>query len=161
MQILSRYKSVILVLVVILLLVIRLRRDPPDTGEPGPGLGDPWEELEYSSDAVLSLAKLALLPPPAPPSPSCSPPRLPARPSCRGHTGLTGHLLTEPKKLVLMMLFSFEVDTLEISLREQQDWVDMIFIVEATTTTKGVSLPSDLIKLEILFRDFLYRIESH
>ena len=37
-----------------------------------------------------------------------------------------------------MMLFSFEVDTLEIALREQQDYVDKIFIVEATTTTKGV-----------------------
>ena len=37
-----------------------------------------------------------------------------------------------------MMLFSFEVDVLEISLREQIDFVDKIFIVEATTTTKGV-----------------------
>ena len=39
-----------------------------------------------------------------------------------------------------MLLFSFEVDTLEIALREQQDLFDKIFIVEATTTTKGVSL---------------------
>ena len=54
-----------------------------------------------------------------------------------------------------MMLFSFEVDTLEISLREQHDWVDMIFIVEATTTTKGVS--PDPIKLEILKRKCFYR----
>ena len=38
-----------------------------------------------------------------------------------------------------MMMFGFEVDTLEISLREQLDWVDMVFLVEATTTTKGVS----------------------
>ena len=37
-----------------------------------------------------------------------------------------------------MMMFGFEVDTLEISLREQLDWVDMVFLVEATTTTKGV-----------------------
>ena len=37
-----------------------------------------------------------------------------------------------------MMMFSFEVDTLEISLREQLDWVDMVFLVEASTTTKGV-----------------------
>ena len=38
-----------------------------------------------------------------------------------------------------MMMFGFEVDTLEISQREQLDWVDMVFLVEATTTTKGVS----------------------
>ena len=38
-----------------------------------------------------------------------------------------------------MMMFGFEVDTLEISLREQLEWVDTVFLVEATTTTKGVS----------------------
>ena len=37
-----------------------------------------------------------------------------------------------------MIMFGFEVDTLEISLREQLDWVDTVFLVEATTTTKGV-----------------------
>ena len=37
-----------------------------------------------------------------------------------------------------MMMFGFEVDTLEISLRSQLDWVDMVFLVEATSTTKGV-----------------------
>ena len=37
-----------------------------------------------------------------------------------------------------MMLFGFEVDTLEISLRSQLDWVDTVFLVEATSTTKGV-----------------------
>ena len=57
-----------------------------------------------------------------------------------------------------MMLFSFEVDTLEISLREQHDWVDMIFIVEATTTTKGASI--DPIKLEILKQKCFYRRAS-
>ena len=36
---------------------------------------------------------------------------------------------------------AFEVDTLEISLREQLDWVDRLFLVEATTTTKGDSKP--------------------
>ena len=63
-----------------------------------------------------------------------------------------------------MMLFSFEVDTLEISLREQHDWVDMIFIVEATTTTKGVravrAVRADPIKLEILKHKCFYRRES-
>ena len=37
-----------------------------------------------------------------------------------------------------MMMFGFEVDTLEISLREQLDWVDTVFLVEATSTTKWV-----------------------
>ena len=150
MQIMSRYKSVIISLVIILILTISLIKENPEVGEPEPSGAYMGSDLEYSSDPVLSLAKLALLPPPAPASPSCTPPSLPARPSCRDHSGLTGHLLPEPRKLVLMMLFSFEVDTLEINLREQQDLLDMIFIVEATTTTKGVSLTSDPIKLEIL-----------
>ena len=37
-----------------------------------------------------------------------------------------------------MIIFSFEVDTLEIALKEQQDMVDKIFIVESSATHKGV-----------------------
>ena len=37
-----------------------------------------------------------------------------------------------------MILFSFEVDTLEIALREIQDVVDHIFIVESSYTHRGV-----------------------
>lgn len=37
-----------------------------------------------------------------------------------------------------MILFSFEVDTLEIALQEQQDLVDMIFIVESSISHKRV-----------------------
>ena len=37
------------------------------------------------------------------------------------------------------MIFSFEVDTLEVALKEQQDMVDKIFIVESSATHKGVS----------------------
>ena len=118
----------------------------------------PEAELEFSSNAILSLAKLALIPPPAPVSSSCSPPSLPPVPSCQGNTAFTGHYRAKRRRLVLMMLFSFEVDTLEISLREQHDWVDMIFIVEATTTTKGVR--ADPIKLEILKHKCFYRRES-
>ena len=39
-----------------------------------------------------------------------------------------------------MVLFGFEVDTLEIALREQSDLVDRIFVVESTLTHKGVRL---------------------
>ena len=38
-----------------------------------------------------------------------------------------------------MLLFGFEVDTLEIALREQIELVDKVFIVESSLTHKGVS----------------------
>ena len=41
----------------------------------------------------------------------------------------------------MMMLLGFEADTLEISLREQLDMVDKIFIVEATATHRGRPKP--------------------
>ena len=41
-----------------------------------------------------------------------------------------------------MILFGFEVDTLEIALREQLTLVDKVFIVESTLTHKGVSFIS-------------------
>ena len=47
-------------------------------------------------------------------------------------------MLTEPRRLVLMFLFSFEVDVLEIALREQQDLVDKIFLVESSASHRGV-----------------------
>ena len=52
-----------------------------------------------------------------------------------------------------MFLFSFELDVLEIALREQQDLVDKIFLVESSATHRGVRLfqnISDLIKLYFL-----------
>ena len=44
-------------------------------------------ERENNVDLVFSLAEVAALPPPVPPSPSCAPPPLPSRPSCEGQTG--------------------------------------------------------------------------
>ena len=44
-----------------------------------------------------------------------------------------------------------EVDVLEISLREQLDLVDHIFIVEATVTHKGVRKMSLFISLDFIF----------
>ena len=41
--------------------------------------------------------------------------------------------------MILMILFGFEVDTLEIALREQLGLVDKLFIVESSVTHKGVS----------------------
>ena len=60
-------------------------------------------------------------------------------PDCGTQPGLTGELFEKPRKIVLMMIFSFEVDTLEVALKEQQDLVDKIFIVESSATHKGVS----------------------
>ena len=62
-------------------------------------------------------------------------------PDCSASPGpaFTGRTLPASRKVVLMILFSFEVDTLEISLREQQDDLDMIFIVESTVSHRGVS----------------------
>jgi hypothetical protein len=34
-------------------------------------------------------------------------------------------------------MFGFEVDTLEIALKEQLDYLDMIFIIESTVNQKG------------------------
>ena len=40
-----------------------------------------------------------------------------------------------------MIMFAFEVDTLEISLKEQLPMVDKVFLVEATTSQKGKAKP--------------------
>ena len=63
----------------------------------------------------------------------------PSQPQCSGQSGLTGERLQAPRKLVLMFLLGFELDVLEISLREQQDLVDKIFLVESSATHRGVS----------------------
>lgn len=41
----------------------------------------------------------------------------------------------------MMTMFGFEVDTLEIALREQLDYLDMIFIIESTLNQKGKVKP--------------------
>ena len=78
---------------------------------------------------------LHLQPPASPPSPLCAAPPLP--PAHCDDPGL-GELLPSPRNLVTMILFSFEVDTLEIALKEMEDIVDVIFLVEATKSHKGV-----------------------
>ena len=41
---------------------------------------------------------------------------------------------------MLLFLFGFEADVLEIALREQLDMVDKLFLVESTVSHRGVSL---------------------
>ena len=77
-------------------------------------------------------------------------------PDCSGQPGLTGRRLAEPRKIVLMILFAFEVDTLEIALKEQQDMVDKIFIVESSVSHKGVNITN----VDAFFNTLLLRYES-
>ena len=49
-----------------------------------------------------------------------------------------GHLLAKPRQIILLFKFGFDVDTLEIALREQGTLVNKIFLVESTKTHKGV-----------------------
>ena len=96
------------------------------------------DDKNIYQDLVYILANISSSPPPVPVSPSCSPPALPSQPDCSNQPGLTGEILDTPRRLGLMILFGFEVDTLEIALREQHQVVDKIFLVESTKTHKGV-----------------------
>ena len=49
-----------------------------------------------------------------------------------------GYLLDKPRQIILLIVFGFDVDTLEIALREQGNLVNKIFLVESTKTHKGV-----------------------
>ena len=83
------------------------------------------------------MAGLAALAPPAPINESCHRPPLPRVPACLD-SAFSGEALIRPRKLALMLLLGFEVDTLEIHLREAADLVDVIFLVESTSTHHGV-----------------------
>ena len=119
-------------LLVLFFLPILFLSQPQEPDDPIPQLSPP-----LSKDAVTSLAALAAIPPPVPPSPMCQPPPLPSLASCTDQA-FSGQLLAKPRKLALMLLFGFEVDTLEIQLRECHDLVDVIFMVEATVSHRGV-----------------------
>ena len=60
-------------------------------------------------------------------------------PQCAGHSGLTGRRRSHPARIVMMFLFSYEVDVLEIALHEAHDIVDKIVIVESSMSHRGVS----------------------
>ena len=51
--------------------------------------------------------------------------------SCDGQTGLDGAKLEHPRRILHLFTMGFEIDTLEILLREEEDVVDFIFIVES------------------------------
>ena len=109
--------------------------------------------LPITDSAIPSLAAVAAFPPPVPPSNSCSIPPLPSNPTCND-PAFTGTVLPKPRRIVLMLLFGFEVftpflspqltfqvDTLEVMLREVVDLVAKIFLVENTVTHRGAFKP--------------------
>ena len=64
--------------------------------------------LPITDSAIPSLAAVAAFPPPVAPSKSCSLPPLPSSPNCKD-PAFTGTVLPKPRKIVLMLLFGFEV----------------------------------------------------
>ena len=87
---------------------------------------------------LLILSQVSSIPPTSPPNHTCTPPPLPTIPSCMNETGLNGERLKNQRNIAVMILFSFEADTLEIAFYQLIDLVDVIFLVEATKTHKGV-----------------------
>ena len=64
--------------------------------------------LPITNSAIPTLAAVAAFPPPLPPSNSCSIPPLPSKPICKD-PAFTGTVLPKPRRIVLMLLFGFEV----------------------------------------------------
>ena len=64
--------------------------------------------LPITDSAIPSLAAVAAFPPPVVPSKSCSLPPLPSSPNCKD-PAFTGTVLPKPRRIVLMLLFGFEV----------------------------------------------------
>ena len=96
-------------------------------------------KVNVSIRELLSLiGQSATIPPHVPVNKSCEPEDLPMIPTCSGHPGLTGKRLDIPRKIVLLFLFGFEADILEIALKQQHDLVDKIFLVESTQSHRGV-----------------------
>ena len=57
-----------------------------------------------------------------------------------------------------MIMFGFEVDTLEVALRGQLEYLDKIFIVESTLNQKGVTIT---VTSSYPSTSFTFRNQSH
>ena len=138
-QVMSRlWPPALFIATCLLFLVVRHRRSLNIHLEvPLPQTSPP-----ISSDPVSTLAGLAAISPPVPINDTCLRPALPLVPACTD-SAFSGEPMVRPRKLVLMLLFGFEVDTLEIHLREASDLVDVIFLVESTATHHGVRYNDD------------------
>ena len=74
-----------------------------------------------SDHPISSLAAVASLAPPSPPNSSCTIPPLPSAPSCED-PAFTGKLLPRKRKIVHMILFSFEVTPVSLFLLRLTRW---------------------------------------
>ena len=159
----AMYKALLVLFLFCLPLLIFMQKEkadqlnkenPQSSDQPTQPIPDPID-LPITSDPVISLSHLASLSPPVPPSATCVPPGPLSPPSsCEAgsNNGLTGKLLAQPRSIVMMTMFGFEVDTLEIALREQLDYLDMIFIIESTVNQKGVKRIVSFISISYCFR---------
>ena len=108
-------------------------------------------------DLIYILSNISATPPQEGVDHECKPPPLISDLRCEKHSGLKGKLknkmngkgnqtsssgpiLNKKRKIILLILFGFEVDTLEIALHEQLEFVDKVFIVESSLTHKGVKI---------------------
>jgi len=105
-------------------------------------------EPAKESSLIEVLSAVASLPPHTPVSDSCQSPPQVSLPDCQGDPGLTGSRLQKPRRVALLLLFAFEVDTLEVALREQEDLVDHIFLVESRMSHKGTKKAAALGNVE-------------
>ena len=67
---------------------------------------------------------------------------------------MTGNILKKQRRIILLMLFGFEVDILEIALKQQQDLVDKIFLVESTKSHRGVRFYLNISRILSNFLEF-------
>ena len=74
-----------------------------------------------SDHPISSLAAVASLSPSSPPNSSCQPPLLPSSPSCKD-SAFTGKQLPRKRKIAHMILFSFEVTLVSLSLPRWTRW---------------------------------------
>ena len=61
---------------------------------------------------------------------------------------------------MLLFLFGFEADILEIALKQQHDLVDKIFLVESSQSHRGVCLDIIVIIFAIYSKPF-FRQQNH
>ena len=135
-----------------------------------------WDEFWKSSDSpalraplvadlIVRLTEFLVVEPKVPILPQCnSPPSLidPATIDCAKYTSaFTGERRSQPVKIAHMIQFGFDVDVLEIHLRELYDVVDHFFILESTKAQLELvekPLVWDRIRTQSRFLPFLDKV---
>ena len=119
--------------------------------------------IRLITDLIGGLSEFATLEPRVPVSNECSsPPPLPQEVDCTAFPdGLSGVRRPAPVRIAHMIQFGFEVDVLEIHLRELYDVVDYFFILESTRAqyeTVIKPLLWEKVRLQARFRPFLDKV---